>query len=231
MPLSDDRVARYARQLLVPGFGEAAQERLLAARVRVVGAGASASAALVYLAQAGVGRLWIEDPEQVAPADAGGWLYGPDAVGTSRVDAARAALANVSRHTAAEPYPTGGVPSAALVAAPSTSQALAAAEAARRAGIPHVVLDADGEGGSVVTVPPGAPCYACAHATAGPGRPPLAGAAAASALAAAELVQLLAFPGAIPGRRIDLVRGVATVRATTRLPGCACATARTAATP
>jgi adenylyltransferase/sulfurtransferase len=229
LPLTDDLVARYARQLLVPGFGEAAQERLLAARVRVVGAGATASAALVYLAQAGVGRLWIEDPELVAPADAGSWLLGPAAVGTSRVDAARAALASVSRHTAVEPYPTGGVPTGALVAAPSTSQALAAAEASRRAGIPHVVLDADGEGGSVVTVPPGASCYACAHATAGPGRPPLAGAAAASALAAAELVLLLAFPGAIAGRRIDLVRGVATIRATTRLPGCACGTARTGA--
>lgn len=72
MALSDDRVARYARQLLVPGFGEEAQQRLLEARVRAVGAEAAAGPALAYLVQAGVGRLWIDDPEDVAPADVGG---------------------------------------------------------------------------------------------------------------------------------------------------------------
>ena len=65
MALSDDRVARYARQLLVPGFGEEAQQRLLEARVRAVGAEAAAGPALAYLVQAGVGRLWIDDPEDV----------------------------------------------------------------------------------------------------------------------------------------------------------------------
>jgi adenylyltransferase/sulfurtransferase len=47
--LDDARLARYARQLLVPGFGEEAQQRLAAARVRAFGAGAVSAAALVYL--------------------------------------------------------------------------------------------------------------------------------------------------------------------------------------
>jgi adenylyltransferase/sulfurtransferase len=223
--LADERIARFARQLLVPGFGEAAQERLAQARVRAVGAEGAVSAALAYLAEAGVGKLWIDDPEQIAPADAAGWLYGHAAVGQPRAAVAVEALRALSRFCEVEPYPVGGVPTATLVAAPSIAQALHAAEAARRAGVPHVVLETDADGGSIVSVPPGAPCYACARSTTGAGRPPVPGVAALAALAASELVQLVALPGAITGRRLDLVRGVVTVRATARLAGCACGAA------
>jgi adenylyltransferase/sulfurtransferase len=220
--VNDDRIERYARQLLVPGFGEEAQDRLGRARVRVVGADAVASAGLVFLVQAGIGRLWIEDAEDVSPADASGWLFAPSSVGTPRVDAARAVLAPLSRFVAVERYPTGGVPSATLVFAPSVPQALASAESARRAGIPHVVVEPDADGGALVVVPPGAPCYACARSTTGAGRPAQPGVAALSALAAQELVLMIANPGSVSGRRIDLVRGVATTRPTSRLAGCMC---------
>lgn len=228
MSLADDGIARFARQLLVPGFGEAAQERLAAARVRAVGAEGAVTAALVYLVQAGVGRLWLDDAEHVSPADAGGWIYGQAAVGAARAEVAREALRRLSRFCEVDVYPMGGVPTAVIVAAPSVAQALHAAEAARRAGVPHVVLEPDADGGSIVSVPPGAPCYACARSTAGAGRPPLPGAAALAALAASELVQLVAIPGAFPGRRLDLVRGVVTTRPTTRLAGCACGAAASA---
>lgn len=222
MTLGDDRIARFARQLLVPAFGETAQLRLQQARVRAVGAGGAASAALVYLVQAGVGRLWLEDPELVSPADLGGWLFPPESVGLPRVERAQAALSRLSSYTAVEAYPVGGVPTAAIIAAASVVEALSAAEAARRAGVPHVVVEPDADGGAAVVVPPRAPCYACARSTAGAGRPPLAGVAALSALAAAELVHMIASPGSVPGRRLELVRGVATARPTTRLAGCAC---------
>jgi adenylyltransferase/sulfurtransferase len=221
-PLDDARIARWSRQLLVPGLGEAAQARIAAATVRAVGADAVVAPALLYLVQAGVGRLWIDDPETVSPQDVGGWLYGPASVGTPRWAVATEALARLSSFVEVGQYPTGGVPTAALVAAPSSAQALHAAEAARRAGIPHVVLEADADGGALVTVPPGAPCYACARST-GAGRPPVPGAAALSALAATELLLLVASPGTVPGRRFDLVRGVATSRPTARLAGCVCA--------
>lgn len=220
--LDEGRVARWARQLLVPGFGAAGQERLMASRVRVVGADAVAAPALVYLAQAGVGWLWIDDPELAGPADLGGWLLGPEAAGQPRGQAAAAALAPFSGFVEVGTYPLGGVPTATLVVAGSAAQALGAAEAARRARIPHVVVEADGDGGTVVSVPVGAPCYACARGAAGAGRPPAAGAAALGALAAQELLLLVADPAATTGRRFELVRGVSSVRPTNRLPGCAC---------
>jgi adenylyltransferase/sulfurtransferase len=74
----------------------------------------------------------------------------------------------------------------------------------------------------VVSIPLGAPCYACARSIGSAGRPPLAGGAALSALAAEELILLLAGTDSARGRRIDLTRGVPSVRATARLAGCAC---------
>lgn len=222
MTLADDRVARFARQLLVPAFGELAQLRLQEARVRAVGAGAEASPALVYLVQAGVGHLWLDDPEAVSPADLAGWLFSPGDVGSPRVEAARAALSRFSRFVTVEAYPAGGVPTAAFISAASVPQGLAAAEVARRAGVPHVVFEPDADGGSVIAIPPRAPCYACGRSPTGAGRPPLAPAAALAALAATELVQMIANPGSVPGRRLDLVRGVASVWPTSRLAGCAC---------
>jgi molybdopterin-synthase adenylyltransferase len=221
--LDEARIARWARQLLVPGFGAAGQERLMASRVRVVGADALAGPALLALVQAGVGTLWIDDHDLVSPADVGGWLFGPASAGQPRAEAAAAVLGAFSRFTRVQPFPTGAVPTATLVVASSAAQALASAETARRAAIPHVVVDVDGEGGSLTVVPLGAPCYACTRPAANGYRPALPAAAALAALGAQELLQHIADPTLVAGRRIDMVRGMPSVRAPSRLPGCACA--------
>ena len=52
---------RYHRQMLLPGFGEAGQRRLLNARVLVVGCGALGTVIANMLAPAGVGHLTIVD--------------------------------------------------------------------------------------------------------------------------------------------------------------------------
>ncbi|MEV0953151.1 HesA/MoeB/ThiF family protein [Promicromonospora sp. NPDC050249] len=56
---------RVARHLLLDGFGLAAQERLAASRVVVVGAGGLGSPVLQYLAAAGVGTIGIVDDDVV----------------------------------------------------------------------------------------------------------------------------------------------------------------------
>ncbi|GAA1473038.1 ThiF family adenylyltransferase [Corynebacterium aurimucosum] len=63
--LSKDELARTARQRLLPGFGDAAQERLNAAHVLVVGAGGLGCPALQQLAAAGIGRITIIDSDTV----------------------------------------------------------------------------------------------------------------------------------------------------------------------
>ena len=64
-PLGPERIARFSRQIMLPGFGELAQRRLAAARVLVVGAGGLGSALVPYLAGAGVGTIGIADDDIV----------------------------------------------------------------------------------------------------------------------------------------------------------------------
>ncbi len=56
---------RYSRQILFPGIGPEGQQRLAAARVAIVGCGATGSAIAGLLARAGVGVLRIIDRDYV----------------------------------------------------------------------------------------------------------------------------------------------------------------------
>lgn len=64
-PIDPQRLARFSRQLSLPGFDEVAQRRLANARVLVIGAGGLGSATVPYLASAGVGTIGIIDTDVV----------------------------------------------------------------------------------------------------------------------------------------------------------------------
>jgi molybdopterin/thiamine biosynthesis adenylyltransferase len=63
--LNDSEKRRYARQLLIPEVGEVGQEKLLAAKVLVIGAGGLGAASLSYLAAMGIGNIGIMDADYV----------------------------------------------------------------------------------------------------------------------------------------------------------------------
>jgi molybdopterin/thiamine biosynthesis adenylyltransferase/rhodanese-related sulfurtransferase len=63
--LSPAQRARYSRHILIPEVGEEGQQRLLDARVLLIGAGGLGSPASLYLAAAGVGTLGIVDADVV----------------------------------------------------------------------------------------------------------------------------------------------------------------------
>ncbi|HNR36503.1 MAG TPA: HesA/MoeB/ThiF family protein [Candidatus Hydrogenedentes bacterium] len=93
MSLSDQQRARYARNILVPGFGEAGQERCFHARVLIAGLGGLGSPAAYYLAAAGVGTLGLLDFDVVDVSNLQRQiLHTTDRIGASKVDSAAAAL-------------------------------------------------------------------------------------------------------------------------------------------
>ena len=62
---SPQEYSRYNRHIIIPDFGLAAQEKLSASKVLVVGAGGLGSPVLLYLAAAGIGTIGILDCDVV----------------------------------------------------------------------------------------------------------------------------------------------------------------------
>ena len=67
--LNDKNLERYARQAIMPMMGEEGQEKLLAARVLVVGAGGIGAPVILYLAAAGIGAITIIDDDIITRSD------------------------------------------------------------------------------------------------------------------------------------------------------------------
>ncbi len=63
--MDDRQLTRYSRQLLLPDIDLAGQERLLASRALLIGAGGLGSPAALYLAGSGVGQITICDDDRV----------------------------------------------------------------------------------------------------------------------------------------------------------------------
>lgn len=94
---------RYARQVAVPEFGAAGQEKLRAARVLLIGAGGLGSPAALYLAAAGVGTLGIVDPDEVELSNLHRQLlHGTSDAGRPKVESAAARLQEVNPHVEVE---------------------------------------------------------------------------------------------------------------------------------
>jgi molybdopterin/thiamine biosynthesis adenylyltransferase len=65
MSFTDAQIKRYARHILLPEVGGKGQQKLLAARVLVIGAGGLGSPLLLYLAAAGIGTIGLYDDDLV----------------------------------------------------------------------------------------------------------------------------------------------------------------------
>ena len=63
--MNDNQLLRYSRQIMLPQIDIEGQQRLLASRVLIVGAGGLGSPASIYLAAAGVGTISIFDDDEV----------------------------------------------------------------------------------------------------------------------------------------------------------------------
>lgn len=96
---SKAELARYNRHIIIPGFGIEGQQKLKKAKVLVVGSGGLGSPLLLYLAAAGTGTIGIVDFDVVDDSNLQRQvLFGVDAVGQPKVEAARQRLEALNPH-------------------------------------------------------------------------------------------------------------------------------------
>ncbi len=87
--LTDAQRDRYSRHLLLPEVGEAGQEKLLGAKVLLLGAGGLGCPAAMYLAAAGVGTIGLVDADVVDMSNLQRQvLHANSRVGMPKVDSA-----------------------------------------------------------------------------------------------------------------------------------------------
>jgi molybdopterin/thiamine biosynthesis adenylyltransferase/rhodanese-related sulfurtransferase len=104
-PLSHEELLRYSRHLTLPDVGLDGQAKLQGARVALVGAGGLGSPAALYLAAAGVGTLGLVDFDLVDRSNLQRQiLHGTAAIGTPKIDSARARLHDVNPHVQVETF-------------------------------------------------------------------------------------------------------------------------------
>jgi len=95
--VNDEQLLRYSRHILLPQIGIEGQERLLASRVLVIGAGGLGSPVALYLASAGVGSITICDSDAVDLTNLQRQIvHRGDSVGKNKADSARATLAAIN---------------------------------------------------------------------------------------------------------------------------------------
>ena len=93
-PMNEEQRERYSRHVLLPQIGMQGQQRLLAARVFIVGAGGLGSPVIMYLASAGIGHLVIADFDHVDLSNLQRQiLHGVADLGEDKVSSARGTIA------------------------------------------------------------------------------------------------------------------------------------------
>jgi len=91
--MDDAQLLRYSRQILLPQVGIEAQERLLNAKVLIIGMGGLGSPAAMYLAAAGIGHLRLCDFDVVDLSNLQRQIiHNTNEIGKPKVESARETL-------------------------------------------------------------------------------------------------------------------------------------------
>ena len=229
--LSERERERYTRQLVLPAWGEEAQLRLKAATAFVAGAGGLGSAAVLYLAAAGVGCIRVCDRDTVELSNLNRQiLHTERGIGGRKAASARQAVARLNKEVRVVPLVTeiteqnvGELAAGAdilLDCLDNVPARLVVNRLSVSARIPLVHAGVRGLGGQLAFLrPPATPCLACflqeaparepAEPTDGPSNPPILGAVAGvmGCLQALEALKFLTGIGERAESRIVFLDG------------------------
>jgi len=178
--LSENDLARYDRQTLLPEIGKAGQEKLKRSKVLIAGAGGLGSPIAIYLAVAGVGSLKVVDDDRVSLSNLNRQvLHGDADIGDRKVDSAARRLIRLNSGISVEALAVT-ITEANVLALTSGCDVLVDAldnvatrfilnQTAVMQGIPLIHGAVNGFEGRAMTILPGkSACLRCMH----PGRAP-----------------------------------------------------------
>ena len=104
--LTAEQRERYSRHLLLPEVGVEGQQKLLDAKVLLLGAGGLGSPAALYLAAAGVGTLGIVDNDEVDLSNLQRQvIHSSERIGVPKVDSAEETINALNPDVKVEKYP------------------------------------------------------------------------------------------------------------------------------
>ena len=179
--MNDEQLLRYSRQILLPEFGTEAQDRLLASRVLIVGAGGLGSPVALYLAAAGVGTLAIADDDAVDLSNLQRQILHRHAdIGRAKVESAAERIAALNPDTQV-------IPIAARLTGATLREQVAAADLvvdgcdnfdtrfavnaacvdARTPLVSGAAIRMEGQVAVFIPARPDSPCYRCLYREAG----------------------------------------------------------------
>ncbi len=174
MTLTDAELERYSRQLVMPEWSGAAQQRLRSASAIVIGAGALGCPAATYLVAAGIGRIGIVDEDEVEMSNLHRQpLHLTPDIGARKADNAMVKLGFLNPEVVIEPFPARleGFNAEALLAgadvvvdcSDSFATRYLVNDVACALGIPLVEAGVLGLSGLVMSIRPReSACYRCA---------------------------------------------------------------------
>jgi molybdopterin/thiamine biosynthesis adenylyltransferase/rhodanese-related sulfurtransferase len=103
--LTPAQLDRYSRHILLPEIGEKGQEKLLKARVLLLGAGGLGSPSALYLAAAGIGTLGLIDADVVDASNLQRQiLHGTSTLGVAKVESGKNRLQDLNPDVKVIPF-------------------------------------------------------------------------------------------------------------------------------
>src|SRR3989344_2307106 len=107
MPLTNEQIQRYSRHLIMPEVGAEGQEKLLNAKILLIGAGGLGSPLGLYLSAAGAGALGLVDFDLVDFSNLQRQvIHGTENVGQPKVESARARILSINPEVKFNVYST-----------------------------------------------------------------------------------------------------------------------------
>jgi adenylyltransferase/sulfurtransferase len=95
--MNDEQLLRYSRQILLPDIDIKGQQKICDASVLVIGLGGLGSAVAYYLAAAGVGRLFLNDFDQVDESNLQRQIiHNQSRIGVNKADSAAQTLTKLN---------------------------------------------------------------------------------------------------------------------------------------